>query len=84
MTSVIDISRHSLSTDAHHGNQTNKNKLALYQPLLSIYQSFKTVANKYVTRRNTSVFNGCDVLGSMHTKAFKIRAGLGYRLTALS
>ena len=57
MTSLVDISRHSLSTDAHHGNQTTKNKLALYQPLLSLYQSFKTVVNKYVTRQNTSVIN---------------------------
>ena len=52
MASVVGISRRGLSIDAHHGNQTNKNKLALYQPLLSFYQS---VVNKYVTRWNTSV-----------------------------
>ena len=42
MAAVVGtISRHGLSIDAHHGNQPNKSKLALYKPLIQFSSGLK-------------------------------------------
>ena len=47
MAAVVGIiSRRGLSIDAHSRNKPNKSKLALYNPILSLKQSFKTVVRK--------------------------------------
>ena len=35
------ISRHDLTIEAHHINQPNKTKVALYKPLLHFYNHLK-------------------------------------------
>ena len=37
------VSKHGLRNEESHRNQSNKSKLALHKPLLSLQQSFKTV-----------------------------------------
>ena len=51
MTAIVGInSRHGLKIEARHTNQPHKSKLALYNPLLSLQQSFKTVAHELQCR----------------------------------
>ena len=59
MTTVVSIvSRHGLRIEAHHRNQHNKTKLALYKPL---YCHLKQL---YISNK-TEHFNykgGCDIM----------------------
>ena len=74
----------SLRIEVHHSNQPCKTKLLLYKPLLSLLQLF--IKQLYINNK-TEHFgyrSGCGVHGCrMHNEAFKRRAGLGYRSTAL-
>ena len=71
------VSRRGLRIEAHHRNQANKGKLALYKPLLRLYSHLKQpyISNK--TKR-FSYKGGCGVRGRSRIEAFKRRAGLGY------
>ena len=79
MAAIVGIiSRHGLRIEGRHRNQPNKIKLTLYKPLLHLYSHLKQpyISNK--TKR-FSYKGGCGVHGHTHIKAFKRRAGLGYR-----
>ena len=46
MTDIVGIiSRSGLRIEAHHGNQPNKNKLALYDLLLSLNELLQTAVH---------------------------------------
>ena len=47
MVAVVDIiNRRGLRVDICHRNQSGKSELAVYMPLLLLYQLFKTVVGK--------------------------------------
>ena len=71
------VSRGSLRIEARRRNQPNKNKLALYKPLLRLYSHSKQpyISNKM---KCFSYKGGCDVRGRTRIKGFKRRADLGY------
>ena len=79
MAAIVGIiSRRGLRIEVRRRNQPNKSKLLLYKPLLRLYSHLKQpyISNK--TKR-FSYKGGCGVHGRTHIKAFKRRAGLGYR-----
>ena len=76
MAAVVGIvSKRGLRIEAHHRNQPNKSKLALYKPLLRLYSHLKQpyISNKM---KRFSYEGGRGVRARI--KAFKRRAGLGY------
>ena len=73
-TVVGIVSKCGLSIDAHHENQPNKHKLALYKPLIHFNSSLKQLCIRSEMKR-FSYKGGCGVA---HIKAFKRRASLGY------
>ena len=78
MAAIVDIvSRCGLRIGAHHRNQPNKNKLALYKPLLCLYSHLKQpyISNK--TKR-FSYKGGRGVCGRARIEVFQRRAGLAY------
>ena len=78
MRAIVSIvSRHGLTIEARHSKQRNKNKLALYKPLLCLYSHLK---QPYISNMTKcfSYKGGCGVHRRMRIKEFKRRAGLGY------
>ena len=81
-TAVVGIHstcRYGLSIDTHHGNQSNKSKLALHKPSIHFSSCLKwlNVSNK---TEHFSYKGECGVHGRcMRIKTFKRRADLGYR-----
>ena len=71
-------SRRGLRIEVHCRNQPNKSKVALYKPLLHFYSHVKQLYISNKTER-FSYKGGCAVCGRTRIKAFKRRAGLGYR-----
>ena len=81
MVAIVSIvSRRGLRDEARRRNRPNKNKLALYKPLLYFYSHLKqlhmSLSNK--TER-FSYKGGFGMLGYTCIEAIKRRAGLGYR-----
>ena len=74
-TAVVGIhSKHGLSIDAHHGNQSNRSKLAPYKPSIHFNNCFKWLYASNKTE-HFSYKGGCGVHGCcMHIKTFKRRA----------
>ena len=78
MAAIVGIvSRRGLRIEAHHRNQPNKSKLALYKPLIRLYSHLKQlpISNKM---KRFSYKGGCDMHGRSRIEVFKRRAGLGY------
>ena len=75
---VSIISRCGPTIKAHCRNQTNKNLLALYNPLLHFYSHLKQL---YISNKaeHFSYKDGCDVHGNTCNEMIKRKAGLGYR-----
>ena len=72
------VSRRGLRNKAHHRNQPNKSKLALYKPLLHFYSHLKQL---YINNRTEhfSYKGGYGVQGHTYIEGIKRRADLGYR-----
>ena len=71
MAAIVNIdSRHGLRIEAHHRNQPNKSKLALYKPLLHFYSHLKQL---YISNKTEhfSYKSGCGVHECILIKAFK-------------
>ena len=71
MAAIVDIvSRRGLRIEAHHRNQPNNSKLALYKSLLRLYSHLKQpyISNK--TKR-FSYKGGCGARGRTRIEAFK-------------
>ena len=78
MAAIVDIvSRRVLRIGAHHRNQPNKSKLALYKPLLRLYSHLKQLYISNKTKR-FSYKGGCGVRRRARIEAFQRRAGLAY------
>ena len=78
MAAIVGVvSRRGLRIEARRRNQPNKNKLALYKPLLCLYSHLKQpyISNK---TKHFSYKGGCGVRECTRIEAFKRRAGLGY------
>ena len=78
MAAIVGIiSRRGLRIEARRRNQANKNKLALYKPLLCLYSHLK---QPYISNRTKhfSYKGGRGMHGCTRIKVFKRRAGLGY------
>ena len=68
------ISRHSLTINAYHENQTNKCKLVLYKPSIHLNYCLKQL---YISKK-MEPFSYKGRFGITHIEMFKRRAGLGY------
>ena len=78
MVAVVGIvSKRGLRIEAHHKNQPNKSKLALYKPLLCLYSHLK---QPYISNKTKpfSYKGGCGGRVRTCIETFKRRAGLGY------
>ena len=78
MAAIVGIiSRRGLRIEAHHRNQANRGKLALYKPLLCLYSHLK---QPYISNRTKrfSYIGGHGMHGRTRIEAFKRRTGLGY------
>ena len=76
MAVIVDIvSRRGLRIGAHHRNQPNKSKLALYKPLLRLYSHLKQpyISNKM---KHFSYKGAHGVREHACIKAFQRRAGM--------
>ena len=79
MAAIVSItSRQGLRIEAHCRNQPNKNKVALYKPLLHFYSHLKQLytSNKM---EHFSYKGGCGIHDCTCIEKFKRRASLGYR-----
>ena len=74
---VSIVSRCGLSIDAHHRNQHNESKLAMYNPLLQFNSRLEQL---YISKKmeHFSYKGGCGIRGHTHIKAFKSRAYMDY------
>ena len=71
MAAIIGIvSRHGFRNEAHHRNQPNKSKLALYKPLCHFYSHLKQLYMSNKIER-FSYKGGCGVHGRTRIKAIK-------------
>ena len=76
MAAIVGIvGRHGLIIEAHHRNQPNKSKTALYKPLPHFYSQVY-ISNKM---EHFSYKGGCGIHGCTCIETFKRRASLGYR-----
>ena len=78
MAAIVDIvSRCGFRIEAHHRNQPNKSKLALYKPLLCLYSHLN---QPYISNKTErfSYKGGHGVHGRARIEAFQRRAGLAY------
>ena len=76
MAAIVGIiSRRDLRIEMCHRNQSNNSLPSLYKPLLSLNNYLKQL---YIGNK-TEHFSYKSRCGMMHIKAFKRRAGLGYR-----
>ena len=79
MAALVGItSRYGLRIEVRGSIQPIKSKLALYKPLLHFYSHSKQL---YMSNKmeHFSYKGGCGMCGHTCIKAFKRRAGLGYR-----
>ena len=67
---VSIISRCGLIIEAHHRNQPNKNKLGVYNPVVSFESYLKQL---YISNKTEccSYKGGCGICGHPHIKALK-------------
>ena len=71
MVAIVSInSRRGLRIEAHHRNQPNKSKLALYKSLLHFYSHLEQL---YISNKTEhfSYKGGCGMRGRTHIEAFK-------------
>ena len=79
MAAIVNIvSKRGLKNEAHHRNQLNKSKLALYKPLVYFYSNLKQLYMSNKTE-HFSYKGGYGVHRHTCIDAIKRRAGLGYR-----
>ena len=79
---VVVVSRCGLAIEARCRKQPNKTKLALYKPLLHLYNHLKQL---YISNKtwHFSYKSGCDIHGYACIQMFKTIVGLSYRYTTL-